>query len=176
MILCEWDVPEGHSGQCWVYSLPPPAVRTHRVYPFPPPAGWTHRVYPFLLPEVWTCRMYTFPPPAAVYSVDVQVYPFNHQQKDERAGCISFQYQWYGRAGVPLSTTSSVNVQGILFLLMTECRTVWLLISAVPEWTKILMSETVQYVTEIQDAGMPMPAASALMPMPSYDQGIDRKQ
>jgi hypothetical protein len=25
------------------------------------------------------------------------------------------------------------------------------------------------YLTEIQDAGMPMPAASASLPMPSYD-------
>jgi hypothetical protein len=30
-----------------------------------------------------------------------------------RAGCISFYIQQYGRAGVPLSTTSSMDVQGV---------------------------------------------------------------
>ncbi len=66
---------------------------------------------------------------------------------------------------------------------MPECRAVLHLISPLPEWTKTPMPELMRYRdkrtqsgtgmlryrTEIQDAGMPMPAASASVPMPNVE-------
>ncbi len=94
--------------------------------------------------RLWTCRVYPFPPPS-VWSV--------------------------------------VWTCGVYFFIMRECRTVRHLISPVSEWTKTLMPEPVRYRgkrtpsgtgmlrygIEIQDAGISMPAASASMPIPSYD-------
>ncbi len=67
---------------------------------------------------------------------------------------------------------------------MLQCRTDRRLVSPEPEWKKMLMPEPfwyrntetqsgagmLRYGTEMIDAGPPMPVASALMPMPSYDE------
>jgi hypothetical protein len=66
---------------------------------------------------------------------------------------------------------------------MLECRTVRHQVNPIPELTEMLMPEPARYLnkgiqsstgmlryrTEIQDAGIPMSAASTSMPMPSYD-------
>jgi hypothetical protein len=70
------------------------------------------------------------------------------------------------------------------FFRVPECRTLRHPVSPVPELKEISMPESVRYRnkvnqsstgliwyrTEIMDAGIPMPAASALMPMPRYAQ------
>ncbi len=84
---------------------------------------------------------------SAVCRVYAYAFPLPAVWTCRRAGCVPFYRQQYGRAG---------------------CTTFWRRtvrhpVRPVPEWTKIL-----EYWTEIQDAGMPMPAAANSMPMPSY--------
>ncbi len=109
-----------------------------------------------------------------------------------------FQYHIARKILSALSTTCNLDVHWVSlsqppkpavwmcrvyrFLKMPECRTVRHPVSPVPEWTKMLMPEPFQYRnkrtqsgtgmlryrTEIQDAGMPIPAASTSMPMPCY--------
>jgi hypothetical protein len=68
--------------------------------------------------------------------------------------------------------------------IMPECRTVRHPVSPVHKWTRLPVLEAVRYrdkgtqsgtgmlryMTEIHDAGMPMPSESASMPMPSYSE------
>jgi hypothetical protein len=88
------------------------------------------------------------------------------------AGCITFHYlQFESALGIPFTTTNNrfvkcrnVGLSGIQsvryrneqhFRCRCRCRNQF--------GTGML-----RYLTEIQDAGMPMPAASTSMPMPSY--------
>jgi hypothetical protein len=78
--------------------------------------------------------------------------------------------------GVPLSSF-------LQFLKMPKCRTVRHPVSPVTEWKRMPMPKPVRYrnkgthsgiqmpryQTEMSETGMPMPAASGLSPMPSYD-------
>jgi hypothetical protein len=79
-----------------------------------------------------------------------------------RAGCITFHYLKFGRAlGIPFTTTNN----SFLNVGMSDCPASS---QSGTGMNKNSDSRMLRYRTEIQDAGMPMPAALTSMPMPSY--------
>ncbi len=96
-----------------VYSFLPPAVWTSK-NSFLPPGVWTSGVYSFLPPAVWSSKEYSFLPPAVWTS---KVYSFFYNQHCRRPGSIPLYHQLYGRPGCILSTTRSMDVQGLFIFL-----------------------------------------------------------
>jgi hypothetical protein len=154
------------------YVYPQPAVWRCRVCPFLPPAVWACRVSPLPPPAVWTCRVCPFLPPAVwmqgvslstASSMDVQGVSLSTASSMD-AGCIPFYLQQYKRAGCTpflnagMSDCPATNQYGTGMNRNADAKT-----SLVPE-----KGHPVRYRTEIQGSGMPMPAASTSMPMPSY--------
>jgi hypothetical protein len=62
--------------------------------------------------DVHGVSLYPFPPPA-VWTLDVQGISISKASDVDMLGAPFFHHQQYGRAGCTLSTTSSVNVQGV---------------------------------------------------------------
>jgi hypothetical protein len=78
------------------------------------------------------------------------------------AGCITFHYLQFGRAlGIPFNTTNN----SFLNVGMSDCPASS---KSGTGMNKNFDAGMLRYRTEIQDAGMLMPAALTSMPMPSY--------
>ncbi len=149
---CTYPFPPSAVLTCRIYPSLKSAIWTCRVYPFLPPAVWMCRMYPSTLPAVWTCRVYpSFPPvmwmcrmypstQPAVWACRVLLYP---PLPSEVWTCRVYHFPpyavWTWRV-VPLSK-------------MPKPEPVRYRNASVLDW----------------NAGMPMPEASASMPMPSYD-------
>ncbi len=104
------------------------------------------------------------------------------KNKNWRAGCALSTASSIDVQGVSPATAISMNLQGVSLLCVPFYRQQYLPVIPVLEWTKMPMLEhfryhnkrtqsgtgMLRYRTEIQDAGMLMPAAASIsMPMPS---------